>query len=141
MLIRILAQAGQSNTIQIAPQDKALIHLLLIVAILGIGLLMVIGLVAAWRNYIQRQREIEQDYEDRDADLPRPDAWATAGQRITPEDDGPDDPHVAPYLSEDDDGPPDTPRQGEDMGDDEDEDDFPFSDDDDHDDGGPTGRA
>lgn len=141
MLIPILAQASQTNAIQVAPQDKALIHLMLIVAILGIGLLMVIGLVAAWRNYIQRQRDLEQDHEDRDNNLPRPDAWATAAQRIGPDDANPDEAHVSAYSDEDE-PYEDTPEGDEDE--DEDDDDFPFrdpNDDEGGDDEGPIGRA
>lgn len=126
----------------IAPEDKAIINLILILAILGIGLLMVIGLIAAWRNHLQRQREIEQDHEDRENDLPRPDAWATAAQRIEPDDASPDEAHVSPYIDED------QPNAYEPDGntDDEDEDDdFPFHDQDDDDgegdDDGPIGRS
>lgn len=140
LIFLILGQAGNSNPVQIAPQDRALIHLLLIVAILGIGLLMVIGLIAAWRNHIQRQREIEQEHEERDNDLPRPDAWATAAQRIGPEDADPDEAHVSPYLAEDE---PEDDRLNEDTDEDDDDDDFPFRDqeDGDDDDDGPIGRS
>ncbi len=140
----MLGQSAQANIAVIAPQDKAIINLLLILAILGIGLLMVIGLIAAWRNHLQRQREIEQDHDERDNDLPRPDAWATAAQRIGPDDANPDEAHVSPYLEED---KPDA-RPDEDTDDEDGDDEFPFhdqTDDDDYgddDDGeGPIGRS
>ncbi len=138
-----LAQAGQKATGAIAPEDRAMIHLMLIGAILGVGLLVVIGLVAAWRNYNQRQREIEEAREEREADLPRPDAWATAAQRIEPQDAGPDEAHVSSYEDEPRDagrGFDDGDGDGEDDEDD-DEDDFPFDRDEDEDDDGPIGRA
>jgi HAMP domain-containing protein len=137
-----LAQAGPKAASSIPPEDKAMIHLMLIGAILGIGLLVVIGLVAAWRNYNQRQREIEEARDERDADHPRPDAWATAAQRIEAEDAGPDEAHVSSYEDE----PRDTGRgfdeSDEPEEDEEDDgDEFPFDRDDDEDDDGPIGRA
>lgn len=135
-----LAQAGSKPVSSIPPEDKAMIHLMLIGAIFGIGVLVVIGLVAAWRNYNQRQREIEAAREEREADLPRPDAWATAAQRIEPQDADPDEAHVSSYEDE-----PRDDEQGFVEGEDEDDedDDFPFDrdDDEDGDDDGPIGRA
>lgn len=137
-----LAQTGQKASSSITPEDKAIINLMLIGAILGIGLLVVIGLVAAWRNYNQRQREIEEAREEREADLPRPDAWATAAQRIDPQEAGPDEAHVSSYEDEPRDDDPGF-DDGDDDGDDDDDDgdDFPFDRDDDEDDDGPIGRA
>lgn len=138
-----LAQTGQRAVSVIAPEDKAMIHLMLIIAVLGVGLLMVIGLVAAWRNYNQRQREIEEAREEREADLPRADAWATAAQRIAPQDAGPDEAHVSSY--EDQAGDTGQGFDADDNPDDEEDhgDDFPFDrdDDEDEDDDGPIGRS
>lgn len=145
MLIGFLAQSASGMVHQIAPQDKALIHLMLIGAVLAVGLLMVIGLLVAWRNYNRRQRELDEARLEREADLPRPDAWATAAQRIAAEDAGPDEAHVAhepadPNEDEQDPSAPDFGEPDEDEEDD-DEDDFPFDTGDDEDDDGPIGRA
>lgn len=139
MLMYLLAQAGPTTTRHIAPEDKALIHLMLIGVVLAIGLLMVIGLLIAWRNYNQRQRDLDIAREEREADVPRPDAWATAAQRIESDDSGPDEAHVSQE--------PEEPPGGQDPGygdmddEDDDEDDFPFDTGDDDDDDGPIGRA
>ena len=123
----------------INPKDKALINLLLIIAILGIGLLVVIGLLIAWRNLINRQREMEAEHEMRDPGLPHADAWSTAAQRMNPPEVGPDEAHLSMQSDPgpDEDGPP--------FDDDSDEDDeFPFDRDDDFDDDddeGPFDRA
>lgn len=122
-----------------------LFSLLLIGALLGIGLLVLIGLIAAWRNYIQRQSELDIEHEERQADLPRPDAWSTAAQRMDPPDAGPDEAHVGPGVDPDDsfnhEEPRDDPPQGPDLDDDDDEDDFPFDRDDEDDDDGPIDRV
>jgi hypothetical protein len=139
MFIRLLAQASSSSDKLIAPQDRALISLVLIVALLGLGVLMTIGLIAAWRNHNRRQREIEQEHAERENDLPRPDAWATAAQRMSPEDAAPDEAHISGFPAEED----DDARPGADGNypdeDDDDGDDFPFADDNDDDDDGPIG--
>lgn len=138
MLLYLLAQAQTATTRQIAPEDKALIHLMLIGVVLTVGLLMVIGLLIAWRNYNQRQRDLDMAREERDADVPRPDAWATAAQRIESEDSGPDEAHVSHEEPQDD---QDTGFDEPDDEEEDDEDDFPFNTGDDEDDDGPIGRA
>ena len=133
----------------LSPQDKAMVMLLLIVALVGLGILLVIALLAAWRNYIQRQRDIEFEHDEREADLPRPDAWSTAAQRMDPPDADPDEAHIGPNVDPDngfdEQQSPNGPRQGHDFEDDEDddEDDFPFDrgEDDEDDDDGPLGQA
>ncbi|MEZ6191545.1 MAG: hypothetical protein R3C45_09685 [Phycisphaerales bacterium] len=140
MLLPTLLTLAQTTN-SITPKDRAMIHLMLIGAILGIGLLVVIGLVAAWRNYNQRQREIEEARDERDADHPRPDAWATAAQRIEAEDAGPDEAHVSSYEDEPRDAGEGFDEGDEPDDDEEDGDDFPFDRDDDEDDDGPIGRA
>lgn len=140
MLFTLLAQAN-AVPIKIAPENKALISLYLMIALLGVGILMIIGLVIAWRNHIQRQREIEQDREERDADLPRADAWATAAQRIHADDTGPDEAHVTPYPDDEYQPGPSREDQLDEEDDEDDEDDFPFTDDDGDDDEGPIGRS
>ncbi len=135
MLFFFLAQAqNAAKQSQISAHDRAWISLILIASLLGIGLLVMIGLLAAWRNQLKRQREIEEAHEERDNDMPRADAWATAAQRISPEDTGPDDAHVSPYLEDDEPEAGQAGGYGEDE-EEEDDDDFPFGrDDDDEDD-------
>ncbi len=126
--------------------ETLLFSLLLIGALLGIGLLVLVGLVAAWRNYIQRQHELEIEHEERTADLPRPDAWSTAAQRIDAPDADPDEAHIPPGTSPEDSfaGEIDPDAQDFDPDDEnDDEDDFPFdlNNDEDDDDDGPLGSA
>lgn len=136
MLICLLAQTKQKL---IAPEEQSQIYMYLMIVLLGIGILMVVGLIGAWRNHLRRQRDIEQEHEDRDSDQPRPDAWATAAQRLEPEDVSPDEAHVSGYDEEDQ---PDAYDPEGDQGEDEDDDDFPFRDPDDNDDDdGPIGRS
>jgi len=142
MILSSLAQAIDPVANSINPGDKALINFLLIAAILGIGLLVVLGLLIAWRNLIQRQREMEAEHEMREEGLAHPDAWSTAGQRIEPQDAGPNEAHVSqePGLGPEEDRDP----FEDDDDDDDDEDDFPFDrddEDDDDDDQGPFDRA
>lgn len=111
--------------------------LLLIGALLMIGLLVLIGLLAAWRNHLYRQRELEFEHEQRMSDVPRPDAWSTAAQRMEPPETEPGEAHIT-HDEPSDEGymePPDNDP-------DEDDDEFPFDiDGDDDDDDGPIGRS
>lgn len=134
MLIWFLAQAPGSGELPIAPQDRALVMLLLIVALLGLGILLVIELLAAWRNLIQRQRDLEMAHEEREADLPHPDAWQTAGQRLETSDVDPGEAHLSPGLDADNGFTHTDNRNPDAQGPDLDEDDFPFGDDDEDDD-------
>jgi len=127
MLIFILAQASQTNPVP--PEERALISLLLIALILSIGLLVIIGLTVAWRRHIIRQRALEEAHDERDHHLPKPDAWATAAQRIDADTPDPDQAHISSYPPDeapDDEWPPDEPPGDED-------DDFPFRDEEDDD--------
>jgi len=138
MYFLCLAQSAPTTSSPPGP-EAGLFSILLIAALSGVGLLVLIGLVAAWRNYIQRQQDLEIEHEERLADLPRPDAWSTAAQRIDPPDDDPDQAHIAPSenpedLYTDDDAQDIDP-------DEDDDDDFPFNldgNDDDDDDGPPN---
>ncbi len=125
--------------------EAGLFSLLLIGALLGIGLLVLIGLIAAWRNYIQRQRELEIDHEERMADLPRPDAWSTAAQRIDAPEAEPDEAHIASDANPENGFTGEDNPEAQDIDpDDEDEDDefpFNFDGDDEDDDDGPMGSA
>ncbi len=140
MRILWLAQSAAPTADPPGP-EAGLFSLLLIGALLGIGLLVLIGLIAAWRNYIQRQRELEIEHEDRMADLPRPDAWSTAAQRIDPPEAESDEAHIAPGTD------PQERFEEEDTFDtqdpDDDDDEFPFDLDgnEDDDDEGPLGQA
>jgi len=140
MLIHLLAQS-QTNTPDLyATQEESLIYLYLIIFMLGMAVLMVIGLLMSWRRHNQRQREIELSREERDVEVPRPDAWATSAQRMEPEDVGPDEAHISGMPEEDD--PDDTQRPDDFDPDEDDGDDFPFdTGDDDDDSDGPIGRA
>ncbi len=133
MRILWLAQSVAPTTNSPGP-EAGLFSLLLIGALLSIGLLVLIGLIAAWRNYIQRQQDLEFEHEQRMADLPKPDAWSTAAQRMDPPQAEPNEAHIAK-----DNGPEDN----FDSQDPDDDDDFPFDlgndDDDDGDD--PQGMA
>jgi len=143
MILSSLAQAVTPASNSITPEDKALINLLLIAAVLGIGLLVVLGLMIAWRNLILRQREVEAEHDLREDDLPHPDAWSTAGQRIDPPQAEPDEAHISqgidPRYEEDEDPFAQDPEDED--GDDEEEDDFPFDRGDDDDDQGPFDKA
>jgi len=137
MCILWLAQAAQPSSTLPSP-ERGLFSLLLIGALLMIGLLVLIGLIAAWRNHIHRQIELEYDREERMADIPRPDAWSTAAQRIDAPEAEPDEAHI-----EHEEPPPQGYAQ-DDEPEDEDDDEFPFDidgGDDDGDDDGPIGRA
>jgi len=136
MCILWLAQAVQSKPNQASPEG-GLFSLLLIGALLAIGLLVLIGLIAAWRNHLNRQRELEFDREERLANVPRPDAWSTAAQRIDAPDAEPGEAHIAHEEP-----PPEGYTEDDEP---EDDDEFPFDtdgdDDFDDDDDGPIGRA
>jgi len=136
------------STTPITPPNgpgAGLFSLLLIGALLLIGLLVLVGLIAAWRNYIQRQRELEIDHEERMADLPRPDAWSTAAQRIDAPDAEPDEAHIASGPDPDDGFDAETNPEGQNIDpddDDEEDDGFPFDfDGEEDDDDGPLGSA
>ncbi len=135
MCILWLAQAAKPKLNQASPEG-GLFSLLLISALLLIGLLVLIGLIAAWRNYLNRQRELDFEHDERMADVPRPDAWSTAAQRINAPDAEPDEAHIAHEE------PPPEGYTEDDEPEDEDDDEFPFDmDGDDDDDDGPIGRA
>ncbi len=138
MRILWLAQILQPKT-QPADPGAGLFSLLLISALLGIGLLVLIGLIVAWRNYIQRQQELEIEHEERMADLPHPDAWSTSAQRIDTPDAEPSEAHIAQ------DDHPNNDFTHQDDPDEDEDDDFPFDlnndDDNDDDNDGPIGRA
>jgi hypothetical protein len=132
-----LAQSAPKTPTPPGP-EAGLFSLLLIGALLSIGLLVLIGLIAAWRNYISRQRDLEFEHEQRMANLPKPDAWSTAAQRLDPPESDSSQAHIAH-----DDNPEDRYTDQDDDEDDED-DDFPFDingKDDNDDDDGPIGRA
>ncbi len=149
MLIWLLAQASRPDPPPITPEDRALVNLLLIIALLGLGILLIIELLAAWRNLLQRQREMESEHEDREADLPHPDAWQTAAQRLGIPGPGPDEAHIKTQNDiehdmgwEDDEDNPKGQEPGADEDEEDDGDDFPFGDDEGKDDDpGPIGRA
>jgi len=79
VLIFSLAEAGPT------PEDKiqALrFGLILIVAIGIIGILLIVAMLTAWRNFHRRISELEAERDEaRQADPP-PDAWAEAGDRV-----------------------------------------------------------
>ena len=123
----------------LGPHDKVLVNLLFIAAVLGIGLLVIVGLIAAWRNHLKRQREIEAEHEaQHNQHAPHPDAWATAAQRLGNDNGGLDEAHVS-MMDEDDGRADDESNPFDAPGDEDDDDDFPFRDDDDDD--GPFDRA
>ena len=135
MRILWLAQSAQPLATSHSPESGYFI-ILLISALLAIGLLVLIGLIVAWRNNIQRQREIEADHDERMSNLPHADAWSTAAQRMDPPESEPDEAHIAPdpYGQEENFDP---------QNEDDEDDDFPFdtNDDDDDDDDNPRGQA
>ncbi len=85
---------------------------ILIIAIGIVGILLIIALVAAWRNFHKRLAELEAERDELRRSVLPDDAWQTAGQRVAVEpppgfDSDPDDKDEDDdELPDDDDGPP-----------------------------------
>ena len=123
----ILAAADAST------QDKLRairLGFILIVVIGIVGVLLIVALVAAWRNFHKRLRMLEQERDELRQAAAAPDAWRLAGERVSSspppgfEDDEADDEDEDDEDPEedDDDQPGWRPSDDDDDPDDEDDD-------------------
>lgn len=95
---------------------KAFLSRAPIIIVLGVtGIVVMVGLLWAWRNHQRRLRRIEDDRQRRHQPQPYTDAWASAAARLedeapvdSPESDLPDPPYDEDDLddAEDDDETP-----------------------------------
>lgn len=86
MLLPLLAQAAAATPAP-AREDIQRLHyaLLMILAIGIVGILLILAMLAAWRNFHKRISELEADRDELRQQAPHPDAWREAGERVAVE--------------------------------------------------------
>jgi len=80
-LLPLLAQAAKQAP---SPEDVERLHyaLILIIAIGVVGILLILAMLAAWRNFHQRIAELEAERDARRNQDPHADLWQESGDRV-----------------------------------------------------------
>lgn len=80
MLFTLLAQAATAP----AREDLQKLHyaLIMILAIGIVGILLIVALLAAWRNFHKRIGQLEAERDELRQQAPHADAWREAGERV-----------------------------------------------------------
>ncbi len=80
-LLPLLAQAAKKFP---TPEEVERLHyaLILIIAIGVVGILLILAMLAAWRNFHKRIAELEAERDERRNQDPHADLWQASGDRV-----------------------------------------------------------